>query len=92
MCRDRNGRCQGTEVEGGKQALPFTHWEGRHGIARGNKAGVWTGDILWGASLCTVQRGLGLYLIKPWEGQKVRDENRAGSTLHLETVILVRMT
>lgn len=62
MCRDRNGRCQGTEVEGGKQALPFTHWEGRHGIARGNKAGVWTGDILWGASLCTVEKGLGLYL------------------------------
>lgn len=70
VCRDRNGRCQGTEVEGGKQALPFTHWEGRHGIARGNKAGVWTGDILWGASLCTVQRGLGLYLISHGKGRK----------------------
>lgn len=31
---------------GRKQALPLTHWDGRHGIERDNEAGVWTGDIM----------------------------------------------
>lgn len=65
----------GTEVGGWKQALPFTHWEGRHGIERGNKAGVWTGDITYGLVCCA--KGFGPVSHKPWGGQKRRNENRA---------------
>lgn len=40
---------------GRKQALPLTHWDGRHGTERDNEAGVWTGDIMQGL-VCCVKR------------------------------------